>query len=188
MTAVNLPSWLNNVFRINSATVAQRKAPKILLAERNPVRFLAGFIAACAAGCPVFLCNPNWVRQEWQQVLELVQPDLILGYGDWGLAVRDYYPNPQPNSSPKWIMIPTGGSSGQFCHPHLGNLDGICARFSAIFPTKPSKFIVCIAAVSRQRFDAILRSFTTGGSLVILPFKQLSDGQMCNIDLNFSYL
>jgi len=33
----------------------------------------------------------------------------------------------------------------------------------------------------RQRFDAILRSFTTGGSLVILPFKQLSDGQMCNM-------
>src|SRR4028118_40981 len=59
-------------------------APKILLAERNPVRFLAGFIAACAAGCSVFLCNPNWVRQEWQQVFELVQPDLILGYGDWG--------------------------------------------------------------------------------------------------------
>jgi len=72
-----------------------RKAPKILLAERNPVRFLAGFIAACAAGCPVFLCNPNWVRQEWQQVLELVQPDLIWGM-EWGLAVRDYYPNPQP--------------------------------------------------------------------------------------------
>jgi len=38
-------------------------APKILLAERNPVRFLAGFMAACAAGCPVFLCNPNWVSR-----------------------------------------------------------------------------------------------------------------------------
>ena len=58
---------------------ANRKAPpKILLAERDPVRFLASFIAAISAGCPIFLGNPNWVKQEWQQVLDLVQPDLIL--------------------------------------------------------------------------------------------------------------
>lgn len=92
----------------------QGTAPKILLAEREPVRFLAGFIAACAAGCPVFLCNPNWVKQEWKQVFELVQPDLVLGYGDWGLAIKDYYPSPQPAiTNPQWIMIPTGGSSGK---------------------------------------------------------------------------
>lgn len=41
-------------------------APKILLVEREPVRFLAGFIAACAAGCPVFIGNPNWVKQRME--------------------------------------------------------------------------------------------------------------------------
>src|ERR687886_2614678 len=56
-----------------------RIPPKILLAEPNPQRFLAAFLAAVAANCPVFLCNPNWVQQEWQQVFELVQPDLIFG-------------------------------------------------------------------------------------------------------------
>jgi len=96
-----------------------------------------------------------------------------------GLAVRDYYPNPQPNSSPQmdhdshWWFI----RSDSFCHPHLGNLDGICAGFQQYFQLNQVNSFV-IAAVSRQRFDAILRSFTTGGSLVILPFKQLSDGQM----------
>jgi o-succinylbenzoate---CoA ligase len=53
--------------------------PKIILAEREPLRFLASFIAACAANCPVFLCNPDWVKQEWQQVFNLVKPDIILG-------------------------------------------------------------------------------------------------------------
>lgn len=38
--------------------------PKIILAEREPLRFLASFIAACAANCPVFLCNPDWGTQE----------------------------------------------------------------------------------------------------------------------------
>ncbi|MCF2152374.1 hypothetical protein IQ276_039505, partial [Desmonostoc muscorum LEGE 12446] len=56
--------------------------PKIILAEREPVKFLASFIAACAANCPIFLCNPDWGTQEWQQVLDLVQPDIILGMGN----------------------------------------------------------------------------------------------------------
>ena len=57
-----------------------RKTPlKIVLAEKDPVRFLASFVAAVATNCQVFLCNPNWVEQEWQQVFNLVQPNLILG-------------------------------------------------------------------------------------------------------------
>jgi O-succinylbenzoic acid--CoA ligase len=57
----------------------QRVPLKIFLVEQDPVRFLASFIAACAADCHVFLCNPNWVEQEWQQVFNLVQPDFIIG-------------------------------------------------------------------------------------------------------------
>ena len=87
-------------------------APKVLIAEREPVKFLAGFIAASAANCPVFLSNPYWVQQEWQQVFKIVQPDLILGCGDWGLEIKNYYPTSGPFLNPNWVMIPTGGSSG----------------------------------------------------------------------------
>jgi o-succinylbenzoate---CoA ligase len=52
--------------------------PKICLAEPEAVQFLASFIAARATKCQMFLCNPNWVKQEWEQVFDLVQPDLIL--------------------------------------------------------------------------------------------------------------
>ncbi|MEG5137181.1 MULTISPECIES: 2-succinylbenzoate--CoA ligase [unclassified Microcoleus] len=57
---------------------AQKKPPKICLAESEPLQFLASFISARAAKCQIFLCNPNWVKQEWEQVFDLVQPDLIL--------------------------------------------------------------------------------------------------------------
>jgi len=63
---------------------ASETSPKIILAEREPLRFLASFLAACAANCPVFLCNPDWGTQEWQQVFDLVQPDIVLGMGRWG--------------------------------------------------------------------------------------------------------
>lgn len=51
--------------------------PKIILNQRQPIRFLASFIAACKANCPVFLSNPDWGKQEWQQVFDLVKPDII---------------------------------------------------------------------------------------------------------------
>ncbi|MEM7715107.1 MAG: 2-succinylbenzoate--CoA ligase [Cyanobacteria bacterium P01_A01_bin.68] len=53
--------------------------PQIILNERQPVYFLAGFIAACKANCSVFLCNPDWKEQEWLQILDLVKPDIIWG-------------------------------------------------------------------------------------------------------------
>ncbi len=78
-----------------SQKTQQGLTPKVIIAERESVKFLAGFIAATAASCPVFLCNPYWVQQEWQQVFKIVQPDLVLGYGDWGLEIKNYYPNSQ---------------------------------------------------------------------------------------------
>lgn len=159
--------------------------PKILLAERDPVRFLAGFIAACAAGCPVFLCNPNWVRQEWQQVIELVQPNLILGHGDWGLAVRDYYPSLQPPIlNPQWIMIPTGGSSGKirFAIHTWETLMASVQGFQQYFQLNQVNSFCVLPVYHVSGLMQFLRSFTTGGCLVILPFKELEAGETCGID------
>lgn len=159
--------------------------PKILLAEQDPVRFLAGFIAACAAGCPVFLGNPNWVRQEWQQVIELVQPNLILGHGDWGLAVRDYYPSPQPSIlNPQWIMIPTGGSSGKirFAIHTWETLMASVQGFQQYFQLNQVNSFCVLPLYHVSGLMQFLRSFTTGGCLVILPFKELEAGETCGID------
>ncbi len=163
----------------------QGTPPKILLAEPNPVRFLAGFMAACAAGCPVFLCNPSWVKQEWQQVFELVQPDLILGYGDWGLAVRDYYPSPQPAIlNPEWIMIPTGGSSGQirFAIHTWETLMASVRGFQQYFQLQQVNSFCVLPLYHVSGLMQFLRSFTTGGQLVVLPFKELAAGVRCDID------
>ena len=90
-----------------SQLLTQGTAPKILLAHSAPIDFLAGFIAACAAGCPVFLCNPNWVKHEWQQVFELVQPDLIWGDRPEVKKQPGNYPNQNLESKiQNRIMIP----------------------------------------------------------------------------------
>ena len=97
---------------------------KVLISESNPTEFLASFIAAVGASCQVFLCNPKWGQLEWEQVLKLVEPDVILGnilnhklIGEC-LEKISKLPRDKPckktlTTEENLIMIPTGGSSGK---------------------------------------------------------------------------
>lgn len=162
-------------------------SPKILLAEREPVRFLAGFMAACAAGCPVFLSNPNWIKQEWEQVFDLVQPDLILGHGDWGLELRNYRPSPQPAIlNPQWIMIPTGGSSGKirFVIHTWETLMASVVGFQQYFNLNQINSFCVLPLYHVSGLMQFLRSFTTGGHLVVLPSKKLATSTKSDSELS----
>ncbi|MEH2093254.1 2-succinylbenzoate--CoA ligase [Nostoc sp.] len=156
--------------------------PKIILAEREPVRFLASFIAACAANCPVFLCNPDWGTQEWQQVFDLVKPDIILGmeHGAWGIENgNNNIQCPIPNS----IMIPTGGSSGEikFAIHTWETLIISVKGFTKYFQLKRVNSFCVLPLYHVSGFMQFMRSFTTAGKLAIQPFKAVESGQILNI-------
>ncbi len=144
-------------------------APKVLIAERSPIKFLAGFIAATAANCPVFLSNPNWVKQEWQQVFKIVQPDLVLGYGNWELEIKDYYPNSQQVLNPNWVMIPTGGSSGniRFAIHTWETLTASVLGFQQYFELQEINSFCVLPLYHVSGLMQFVRSFTTNGKLVI---------------------
>ncbi|MEH2368222.1 2-succinylbenzoate--CoA ligase [Nostoc sp.] len=159
-----------------------RTPPKIILAEREPLRFLASFIAACAANCPVFLCNPDWGTQEWQQVFDLVQPDIILGmgHGEWGMGNgHNNSQCPIPNS----IMIPTGGSSGEikFAIHTWETLISSVQGFIEYFQIKQVNSFCVLQLYHVSGLMQFMRSFTTGGKLAIQPFKAVEFGQILNI-------
>ncbi|MEH2199565.1 2-succinylbenzoate--CoA ligase [Nostoc sp.] len=160
---------------------ASRTPQKIILAEREPLRFLASFIAACAANCPVFLCNHDWVTQEWQQVFDLVQPDIILGMGnrEWGIGNGNNYQCPMPNH----IMIPTGGSSGQikFAIHTWETLTASVQGFTEYFQLKQVNSFCLLPLYHVSGLMQFMRSFTTVGKLAIQPFKAVKSGQILNI-------
>ncbi|MEH2209959.1 2-succinylbenzoate--CoA ligase [Nostoc sp.] len=156
--------------------------PRIILSEREPVRFLASFIAACAANCPVFLCNPDWGTQEWQQVFDLAQPDIILGMrnGEWGMENEHNNTQcPIPNS----IMIPTGGSSGQikFAIHTWDTLIASVQGFTEYFQLKQVNSFCVLPLYHVSGLMQFMRSFTTRGKLAIQPFKAVESGQVLNI-------
>ncbi|MHC5745692.1 MAG: 2-succinylbenzoate--CoA ligase [Nostoc sp.] len=156
--------------------------PKIILAEREPLRFLASFIAACVANCPVFLCNPDWGTQEWQQVFDLVQPDIILGMGNGAWGIRNGNNNIQcltPNS----IMIATGGSSGQikFAIHTWETLISSVQGFTEYFQIKQVNSFCVLPLYHVSGLMQFMRSFATAGKLAIQPFKAVESGQILNI-------
>jgi len=157
--------------------------PLILLTEVDPVKFLANFIAACVMNCPIFLGNPNWVSAEWQQVENLMQPDLIWGDlvqiklaadQDGGTLER----RSQPSLSSKnrsWIMIPTGGSSGQvrFAIHTWDTLTASVWGFQQHFQTDQINSCCVLPLYHVSGLMQFLRSFLSGGQLLMLPFKTL---------------
>ncbi|MEH2046825.1 2-succinylbenzoate--CoA ligase [Nostoc sp.] len=174
--------------------------PKIILAEREPLRFLASFIAVCAANCPVFLCNPDWGTQEWQQVFDLVQPDIILGIGnrEWEIGNGNNYQCPMPHDATCFksaeppnavappcpmIMIPTGGSSGQikFAIHTWETLIASVQGFTEYFQLKQVNSFCMLPLYHVSGLMQFMRSFITAGKLAIQPFKAVESGQILNI-------
>jgi o-succinylbenzoate---CoA ligase len=177
---------LNHLFlqRFQELTQLQteRKPLKIFLAEIETIPFLAGFLAAFAANGEIFLCNPNWGQEEWKQVFNLVQPDIIL--------TEDKHLNTQQNSDSKneknyhyqfpithypMIMIPTGGTSGKIRFVmHTGEtLMASIEGFKQYFKVDKINSFCVLPLYHVSGLMQFLRSFTTQGKLVILPFKTL---------------
>ncbi|QLE57743.1 2-succinylbenzoate--CoA ligase [Nostoc sp. TCL26-01] len=166
---------------------ASGTSPKIILAEREPIKFLASFIAACAANCPVFLCNPDWGEQEWYQVFNLVQPDIIWGNIPSHIADKNNYQSPithYPLPITHSIMIPSGGSSGEikFAIHTWETLMASLEGFTTYFQVQKVNSFCVLPLYHVSGLMQFMRSFTTGGKFVILPFKSLESGQKYQIN------
>ena len=165
-----------------SPFTTQNQFPRILLFQTDPIEFLAGFMAACITRCPIFLGNPNWSIQEWQRVLNLVQPHLV-----WGML-----PIPVQPQAPKfanahekgWIMIPTGGSSGQikFAIHTWETLTASVQGFQDFFEVDHVNSCCVLPLYHVSGLMQFLRSLLTHGRLHITPFTNLLNGESSNAE------
>ena len=93
--------------------------PAVFIVETNPIKFIATFLAGVIAEANLFLCDPSWQQQEWEQVLQLVEPDLVFSDRQTRKSiakVRSVLKNlisTYELSKESLIMIPTGGTSGK---------------------------------------------------------------------------
>ena len=160
----------------------QQSQPVIFLVETNPLRFLAGFLAAIASKSTLFILNPHWQENEWQQVFNLVQPDLI--WGNLNYQVKNNSPSIHVQQRFAGVMIPTGGTSGKikFAIHTWQTLTASVRGFYQYFD-RPKINSFCILSLYHvSGLMQFMRSFITGGKLAIASYQQLKKGVKYNLN------
>ncbi len=146
----------------------------VLVADPDPIHFLCAFLAGVATeNCRIFLGNPGWQRREWQQVFELVEPDVVLGPVPSSVT-RPMAPAAISNPS-VGIAIPTGGSSGRvrFALHDWETLSASVAGTHAYFDRRPLNSYCLLPLHHVSGLMQFLRAFLTGGQLVLQPYAAL---------------
>jgi o-succinylbenzoate---CoA ligase len=153
-----------------------KRFPIILIAEPDPLQFLASFIAATTAYCPLFLANPTWTEPEWQQVFQQITPDLCWTTPRNQFFQRNPISTPDQKLSPGWIMIPTGGSSGavRFAIHTWETLISSVMGFQEYFQVEHINSYCVLPLYHVSGLMQFLRSLITQGNLVISPYKHLN--------------
>lgn len=156
--------------------IVQGKFPRVVLCLGEPIEYLAGFMAACMAHCPVFLGNPHWSRQEWQQVIDQVQPHYV--WGKLPDEVSLSAPSPHRDAEKGWIMMPTGGSSGciKFAIHTWATLTAAVQGFQDFFAVSVVNSCCVLPLYHVSGLMQFMRSLLTQGQCHILPFADLWSG------------
>lgn len=149
--------------------------PVIMLAERSPELFLASFLAACAAQCPLFLGNPHWAAGEWDVALSIAQPDLIWRHGRTTSPPKSATARQRIAPDPGWIMVPTGGSSGQlkFAVHTWETLSASVTGFCQHFNLDQINACCTLPVYHVSGLMQFMRCLLSGGQMMIQPWRSL---------------
>ncbi|TVQ05869.1 MAG: 2-succinylbenzoate--CoA ligase [Leptolyngbya sp. DLM2.Bin27] len=146
-------------------------SPSVLIAEPDPVQFLATCLAAWSEGCTVVLANPRWGRGERQQLQAVVDS----AWGNPLVPSMAAYPCRVPEGQPGQILIPTGGSSGQikFAVHSWETLSVAVEGFCAHVGVEHVHAYCVLPLFHVSGLMQALRVLVTGGQLALQPYGDL---------------
>ena len=168
---------------IISAAIQHSEKIAIFVAETNPVEFIAAFLAGVITEVNIFLCNPSWQQQEWQQVFDLVIPDLVFGdetvshIAKLELTSQQLLPIDRKFNTRSHIMIPTGGTSGKikFAIHTWETLTASVNGFKTFFECEKIDSVCTLPLYHVSGLMQLMRSLLTQGNLIICSYKSVLD-------------
>lgn len=153
--------------------------PLVLIAEPDPLAFLAALVAALTSDCDVVLANPAWGQSEWTAVFEQIAPTVALGpvpaMGGPQQAVSSL-----SNASIPQILIPTSGTTGspRFVLHTWNTLSTAAQGFLNHFQTARASACCVLPLYHVSGLMQVIRAWLSGGRLLIQPFKALLAGEI----------
>lgn len=161
--------------------IIECKKRGILICTLDPKTFIGAFFAGINSEVPVFLANPNWRENEWEQVFTHISPALVFGNASTfplthGPATQDL------KSFSKHIMIPTGGTGGkiQFAM-HTWDSLVHSATATALFLKKQIIKSLCLLPLYHiSGLIQIVRSIATNGEVYFDPLESFDKNHSFN--------
>jgi o-succinylbenzoate---CoA ligase len=176
------------IAQISSLKITSSVKLQIAIVESEPIQFLASFLAGIITEIDLFLVDPSWQEQEWQQVLSLVQPDLVFSDNRFTqdlitqIQATNNYLAPQKSkfSQQSLIMISTGGSSGKvrFAMHNWVTLEASVIGFQNYFACQKINSFCTLPLYHVSGLMQFMRSFITQGNLIICPYKLIKNKQL----------
>ncbi|MBL1211680.1 MAG: AMP-binding protein [Geminocystis sp. GBBB08] len=162
---------IDYVTKINLTKTFKEK-PIIFIAEIEFYKFIAAFFAGVVSESCLFLINPHWQIREWQQIENIVNPDIIFGNINYHFSS-----NNKNSSSFTGIMIPTGGTSGKikFAIHTWETLTASAMGFYQFFDHLSINCYCCLPLYHVSGLMQVIRSFMTKGKLVINSFQNIKN-------------
>ncbi|HHP7231072.1 MAG TPA: 2-succinylbenzoate--CoA ligase [Xenococcaceae cyanobacterium] len=176
------PIYQEKIQKLEKIKRQASNVPNILLVETEPKNFIASFLACISTKVNLFLGNPYWQQQEWQQVFKQVTPDLILG--DISLAEFQTQTQVINNLSKPIIAIPTGGTSGKirFSIHTIKTLAASVTGFTNYFAQNTINSCCILPLYHVSGLMQFLRSFLTEGKFVSYAYSDLKQGKKPKIN------
>jgi o-succinylbenzoate---CoA ligase len=127
----------------------------ISIATTDTQEFIATLMAGLKLGIPIFLCNPDWGKLEWQRVANLTA------------QVNIQHQN--------MLMIPTGGSSGsiEFTIHTWETLSASVWGFKEFYQVDRINTVCTLPLYHVSGLMQLCRSLLTDGKLLVINFHQL---------------
>lgn len=144
--------------------VAESGPEAIVIAEREPARFMAAFARAAAGRGPVFLADPLWGEDERKAAAQVV--------------ARESAPPRPADAGRGWLMIPSGGTRGRikFARHDEETLAAAVVGYCGHFEVTRVDWLGLLPLHHVSGLVAWFRTLLTGGRYQAWDWKRLEAG------------
>lgn len=138
--------------------------PVVIIAEPDPIRYIAGVMAGLRVDAAVFLVNPNWGLSEWQWLLGCCGKGEVIGQKPpVGLIMNTSAHEPIASG----VYLATGGSSGRlrFARHTLQTLSAHVEAFQTFFNLPTVNSLCALPLYHVSGWMQVMRSGLSRGKL-----------------------
>lgn len=154
-------------------------SPRTVVAEADAARFRVKFAEAVAGTGDVFLANPKWAEEEWDQFHAILADGV-------SLTAAPFVQNETTTAGPKlqgseggWLMIPTGGTSGtlRLARHDSATIGAAVGGFTKRFGLRRVNAVGVLPLHHVSGLMAWMRCVMTGGTYLHADWKEIGAGK-----------